>query len=152
MTAEQAAPAVRRPEQVPASPLGPGVTAAEMLDDRHGCRGLHQRRLRFAGGGGFAGGTGSAGGGAGFAGTAGGQGEAWYVITGSGVLDTERTGCVALEPGTAVWLEPGLRLCVPGAADRGSGDPGRHRAGRIGRPGADAAGGTTGRLRAGAHR
>ncbi len=30
------------------------------------------------------------------------------MITGSGVLDTERTGCVALEPGTAVWLEPGL--------------------------------------------
>ncbi len=108
MTAEQAAPAVRRPDQVPPTPLGPGVTAAEMLDDRHGCRGLHQRRLRFAGGGGFAGGTGSAGGGAGFAGTAGGLGEAWYVITGSGVLDTERTGCVALEPGTAVWLEPGL--------------------------------------------
>ena len=95
MSAEQAAPAVRRPEQVPVSPLRPGVTAAEMLDDRHGCRGLHQRRLRF-------------GGGAGLAGTAGGQGEAWYVITGSGVLDTERTGRVALEPGTAVWLEPGL--------------------------------------------
>jgi len=95
MTAEQAAPAVRRPDQVPASPLGPGVTAAEMLDDRHGCRGLHQRRLRFAAG-------------AENAGTAGGQGEAWYVITGSGVLDTERTGYVALEPGTAVWLEPGL--------------------------------------------
>ncbi len=164
MSAEQAAPAVRRPEQVPASPLRPGVTAAEMLDDRHGCRGLHQRRLRFAGGtgtaagaetagtagsagtggetaggagtggtaggaetagtaggagtGGTAGGAGTAGtaGGAGtagtaggeIAGTAGGQGEAWYVITGSGVLDTERTGRVALEPGTAVWLEPGL--------------------------------------------
>ena len=92
MSAGQAAPAVRRPDQVPASPLRPGVTAAEMLDDRHGCRGLHQRRLRFAGG-------------AGIEGTAGGQGEAWYVITGSGVLDTERTGRIALEPGTAVWLE-----------------------------------------------
>ncbi len=95
MSAEQAGPAVRRPEQVPVSPLRPGVTVAEMLDDRHGCRGLHQRRLRF-------------GGGAGLAGTGGGQGEAWYVITGSGVLDTERTGRVALEPGTAAWLEPGL--------------------------------------------
>ena len=101
MSSEQAAPAVRRPEQVPASLLGPGVTAAEMLDDRHGCRGLHQRRLRFAGGAGTAAGAETAG-------TASGQGEAWYVIGGSGVLDTERTGCVALEPGTAVWLEPGL--------------------------------------------
>jgi mannose-6-phosphate isomerase-like protein (cupin superfamily) len=95
MSAEQAVPAVRGPEQVPVSPLGPGVTVAEMLDDRHGCRGLHQRRLRFAGG-------------AGLAGTAGGLGEAWYVITGSGVLETERTGRLVLEPGTAVWLEPGL--------------------------------------------
>ena len=95
MSTEQTAPVVHGPEQVPASLLGPGVTAAEMLDDRHGCRGLHQRRLRFAGG-------------AGSTGTAGGRGEAWYVITGSGVLDTERTGHLALEPGTAVWLEPGL--------------------------------------------
>ena len=48
MNPEQAAPAVRRPEQIPASPVGPGVTATELLDDRHGCRGLHQRRLRRA--------------------------------------------------------------------------------------------------------
>ena len=95
MNTERAVPAVRRPGQIPASPLGPGVTATELLDDRHGCRGLHQRRLRFAGG-------------AALAGTAGGRGEAWYVITGSGVLDAERPGCVALEPGTAVWLEPAL--------------------------------------------
>jgi len=107
MTAGRAAPAVRRPDQVPATPLGPGVTAAEMLDDRHGCRGLHQRRLRLAAGAGSTADAGSAGG-TETAGTAGGLGEAWYVITGSGVLDTERTGCVALEPGTAVWLEPGL--------------------------------------------
>ena len=91
----EAAPAVRRPEQVPASPLGPGVTVAEMLDDRHGCRGLHQRRLRFAGG-------------AELAGAAGGQGEAWYVIGGAGHLDAERAGRVVLAPGTAVWLEPAL--------------------------------------------
>jgi mannose-6-phosphate isomerase-like protein (cupin superfamily) len=95
MSTDRAAPAVRRPEQIPASSLGPGVTATEMLDDRHGCRGLHQRRLRFAGG-------------TGIAGTAGGQGEAWYVISGSGRLDAERPGSVALEPGTAVWLEPAL--------------------------------------------
>ena len=95
MSTDRAAPAVRRPEQIPASPLGPGVTAAEMLDDRHGCRGLHQRRLSFAGG-------------ARIAGTAGGQGEAWYVISGSGRLDAERPGSVTLEPGTAVWLEPAL--------------------------------------------
>ena len=104
MSTEQGAPTVRRPEEVPATPLGPGVTVAEMLDDRHGCRGLHQRRLRFAGGAGTAGTTG----GARAAGTAGGQGEAWYVISGAGQLETERVGRVALAPGTALWLEPGL--------------------------------------------
>src|SRR2546430_1564992 len=85
-------PASRRPE--PAGPLGPGVTVAEMLSDAHGCRGLHQRRLGFADG-------------ARLAGTAGGRGEAWYVITGTGSLATERAGSLALAPGTAVWLEPG---------------------------------------------
>lgn len=95
MSTEQGAPTVRRPEEVPVTPLGPGVTVAEMLDDRHGCRGLHQRRLRFAAG-------------AGAAGTAGGQGEAWYVISGAGHLATERVAGIALVPGTAVWLEPGL--------------------------------------------
>ena len=89
-----AGPAVRSLGQVPATPLGPGVTATELLNDDHGCRGLHQRRLGFAGA-------------ARLAGTAGGRGEAWYVITGTGSLDTERTGPVALAPGTAVWLEPG---------------------------------------------
>jgi mannose-6-phosphate isomerase-like protein (cupin superfamily) len=88
-------PAVRRPEQVPSRPLAPGVTAAEMLNDEHGCRGLHQRRLRFA--------DGSA-----MAGTAGGRGEAWYVISGSGVLDAGAAGRAELRPGTAVWLGPGL--------------------------------------------
>jgi mannose-6-phosphate isomerase-like protein (cupin superfamily) len=90
-----AGPAVRSLEQVPASPLGPGVTAAELLGDDQGCRGLHQRRLEFASG-------------AQVTGTAGGHGEAWYVITGNGLLDTERTGSVALAPGTAVWLEADL--------------------------------------------
>jgi mannose-6-phosphate isomerase-like protein (cupin superfamily) len=95
MSAEAAAPAVRRPEQVPLRTLGPGVTAAELLNDEHGCRGLHQRRLTFAGS-------------ASLSGTAGGQGEAWYVITGTGLLDTERPGNTALAPGTAIWLEPAL--------------------------------------------
>jgi mannose-6-phosphate isomerase-like protein (cupin superfamily) len=95
MSAEAAAPTVRRPEQIPGQTLGAGVTATELLNDEHGCRGLHQRRLRFAGG-------------AGLTAAAGGQGEAWYVITGTGRLDTERLGRVALEPGTAVWLEPAL--------------------------------------------
>jgi len=87
-------PAVRSLDQVATGPLGPGVTAAEMLGDAQGCRGLHQRRLGFAAG-------------ARLPGTAGGRGEAWYVITGTGSLDTERTGSLALAPGTAVWLEPG---------------------------------------------
>ena len=96
---------VRRPEHVPAHALAPGVTAAEMLNDEHGCRGLHQRRLRF-------------GGGAALTGTAGGRGEACYVIRGSGEVDVtagtggsgeEGTGeTIELQPGTAVWLEPGL--------------------------------------------
>ena len=96
-----AGPAVRSLGQVPATPLGPGVTATELLNDDHGCRGLHQRRLGFAGA-------------AQLAGTAGGQGEAWYVITGTGSLDTERTGPLALAPGTAVWLEPGAGYACQG--------------------------------------
>jgi mannose-6-phosphate isomerase-like protein (cupin superfamily) len=94
-------PAVRRPEQVPARPLAPGVTAAEMLNDQHGCRGLHQRRLRLADG-------------AAMTGTAGGRGEAWYVISGSGVLDAGAAGTAGLRPGTAVWLPASLGYrCVP---------------------------------------
>lgn len=88
-----AAPAVRRADEVPASPLGPGVTVTEMLGEDQGCHGLHQRRLGFTTG-------------ARHAGTAGGLGEAWYVITGTGLLDAERAGSIALAPGTAVWLEP----------------------------------------------
>jgi mannose-6-phosphate isomerase-like protein (cupin superfamily) len=87
-----AAPVVRQAADVPPGALGPGVAVRELLNDVHGCRGLHQRRLRLAGG-------------AQVAGTAGGLGEAWYVITGSGFLKTERTGCVALASGTAVWLD-----------------------------------------------
>ena len=87
-------PAVRSVDQVAGSEISPGVTVREMLNADHGCRGLHQRRLGVAAG-------------ARLAGTAGGRGEAWYVITGSGSLDTERAGSAALAPGTAVWLEPG---------------------------------------------
>jgi mannose-6-phosphate isomerase-like protein (cupin superfamily) len=88
-------PVVRRPEQVLARPLAPGVTAAEMLNDQHGCRGLHQRRLRLADG-------------AAMTGTAAGRGEAWYVISGSGVLDAGAAGTADLRPGTAVWLGSSL--------------------------------------------
>src|SRR6185369_12953219 len=87
-------PVVRRPDQVAGAETSAGVTVRQMLNDDHGCRGLHQRRLGVAAG-------------ARLAGTAGGQGEAWYVITGTGSLDTERAGSAALAPGTAVWLEPG---------------------------------------------
>ena len=105
--AEQAAPVVRR--QVPARALAPGVTMAELLDDRQGCRGLHQRRLRLAGG-------------AEIVGEAGGRGEAWYVISGSGTLaaGTAPTGgTAALRPGTAVWLG-----ASQGYRCRALGDPG----------------------------
>ena len=98
---------VRRPEQVPGEPVAPGVTAAQMLTDEHGCRGLHQRRLRF-------------GGEAALAGTAGGRGEAWYVIHGSGILDVTAgaDGTIELQAGTAVWLEPGLVYrCTARAGD-----------------------------------
>jgi mannose-6-phosphate isomerase-like protein (cupin superfamily) len=86
---------VRRPDQVAAEPLAPGVTAAEMLNDEHGCRGLHQRRLRLRDG-------------SMLSGNAEGRGEAWYVISGAGVLDAGAAGTVELQPGTAVWLRSPL--------------------------------------------
>jgi mannose-6-phosphate isomerase-like protein (cupin superfamily) len=95
-------PVVRPPEQVQARPLAPGVTAAEMLNDQHGCRGLHQRRLSLAGG-------------AALTGTAEGGGEAWYVIHGSGVLAA--AGAEELRPGTAVWLRSGLGYRVAATGD-----------------------------------
>jgi arginase len=96
MSTGPATPAVRRPEQVPASPLAPGVTVSELLDDQHGCRRLHQRLLRFAGE-------------AEVTGTAQGHGEAWYVVRGSGVLQVEASGTAVLRPGTAVWMRDSLR-------------------------------------------
>ncbi|MGH3201920.1 MAG: cupin domain-containing protein [Streptosporangiaceae bacterium] len=108
---------VRRPEHVPADALAPGVTAAQMLNDEHGCRGLHQRRLRFASG-------------AALTGTAGGRGEAWYVISGSGALEVgagadgsvEASGSVDLRPGTAVWLSPALGYRAVAGPRDGAGD------------------------------
>jgi mannose-6-phosphate isomerase-like protein (cupin superfamily) len=84
-------PVVRRPEQVPPGPLAPGVAAMPMLNDEHGCRALHQRRLRLEEG-------------AALAATAGGRGEAWYVIRGSGILEAGAAGTAELRPGTAAWL------------------------------------------------
>jgi hypothetical protein len=55
-------PVVRRLNQVAGAETSAGVTAREMLNDDHGCRGLHQRRLGVATG-------------ARLAGTAGGQGK-----------------------------------------------------------------------------
>jgi mannose-6-phosphate isomerase-like protein (cupin superfamily) len=96
-------PVVRRPEQVPARPLAPGVTAAEMLNDQHGCRGLHQRRLSLAAG-------------AALTGTTAGRGQAWYVIHGSGVLAAD-PGTAELRAGTAVWLRSGLGYRVAATGD-----------------------------------
>ena len=91
----RAAPAVRRPEQVPARPVAPGVTVRELLTDAEGSRGLHQRRLSLTGG-------------ALVTGTARGLGEAWYVISGSGTLDAGAHGTAVLVPGTAVWIGESL--------------------------------------------
>jgi cysteine desulfurase family protein (TIGR01976 family) len=77
--------------------VAPGVAAKDMLNDSHGCDGLHQRRLSLEDG-------------ARIDGTAAGQGEAWYVLAGTGRLDvagqgsTAGQGSVGLTPGTAVWL------------------------------------------------
>lgn len=66
------------------------------LDHSHGCRSLHQRRLRFSGG-------------AAVEGTADGLGEAWYVIGGVGHVETAASETVTLRQGTAVWLGRSLR-------------------------------------------
>jgi mannose-6-phosphate isomerase-like protein (cupin superfamily) len=126
VSTERAAPVVRRAEQVPARRLGPGVGVCELLNDQHGCRGLHQRRLRLAGGAAPSGGSlsgaalsggslsggslsgGSLNGGS-LNGAAGGRGEAWYVISGSGAVEVDGSGIVGLEPGTAVWMKGPLR-------------------------------------------
>jgi mannose-6-phosphate isomerase-like protein (cupin superfamily) len=107
MAAEQPVPVPVVRREVPARPLAPGVTVAELLGDRQGCRGLHQRRLRFAAG-------------AEVTGAAGGRGEAWYVIAGSGTLDAGPGGTAALGPGTAVWLPESLGYRCQGLGD----DPG----------------------------
>ena len=48
-------------------------------------------------------------GGAALAGAAAGHGEAWYVIRGSGALDTGAPEVAALGPGTAVWMRDSVR-------------------------------------------
>jgi mannose-6-phosphate isomerase-like protein (cupin superfamily) len=105
--------------------LASGVTQVLLLDDRHGCRRLHQRRLRMAPG-------------AAFGGTCDGFGESWYVISGTGALAADVTasaegtfqagvtgpakgtlpagvtgpgeGTIPLRPGIAVWLRSGTRF------------------------------------------
>lgn len=67
----------------------------EMLNDSHGCRGLHQQRLRLEEG-------------AVLAGTADGVGQAWYVITGTGTLQVPGSPAVALKQGVAVWTARSL--------------------------------------------
>jgi cysteine desulfurase family protein (TIGR01976 family) len=98
----QSAAQTQPPLQSPAKPpvvrasaqpgtIAPGVAAKEMLDDSHGCEGLHQRRLSLDDG-------------ARLDGTADGQGEAWYVLGGTGRVDVPEHGVTDLTPGTAVWL------------------------------------------------
>ena len=104
VSAEQAGPVIREPGQVPAVPLAPGVTVSELLNDQHGCRGLHQRLLRFAGGAEVTGGA---------------AGEAWYVIRGAGTLEAGAPGTVRLRPGTAVWMGTSLRYRCRARPGRG---------------------------------
>ena len=90
----------------PFRPLAPGVTVAEMLNDAHGCHGLHQRRIHLAGSPSL---TDSQS----LAGTAGGAGEAWYVLRGTGRLEPD----VSLRPGTAVWLPAATGYRCEASAD-----------------------------------
>jgi mannose-6-phosphate isomerase-like protein (cupin superfamily) len=73
------------------TPLVPGVTLADLLDDTHGCHGLHQRRFSVRA--------------AELTGVVRERGEAWYVIGGTGDLTvTGYAQPVRLRAGTAVWL------------------------------------------------
>lgn len=90
---ERASPAVRT--AATEIPLGDGVTVAGLLDSPA----LRQRRLSVTGT---------------LAGTAAGQGEAWYVMAGSGQLRET----VPLRPGTAVWLPCSAAYQVAGAGLR----------------------------------
>jgi len=121
-------PVVRRPDQVAGAKISPGVTVREMLNEDHGCRGLHQRRLAVAAG-------------ARLAGTAGGQGEAWYVITGTG-FPGYRTGRVCRpRAGNSGVAGTRRRLCVRG---RRAGDPGGDDPRRVTRIRTDPSGGPAG--------
>ena len=118
MGTERARPTVRGLAQARMRVLGPGVTASELLTDEDGCRGLHQRRLRFASRAALDGTAldRTALDGTALDGAAGGRGEAWYVISGAGALDLDGFKAVPLGSGTAVWMKPGLRFRCQAAA------------------------------------
>jgi mannose-6-phosphate isomerase-like protein (cupin superfamily) len=90
---ERASPAVRT--AAPEVSLGNGVTVAELLNTHA----LRQRRLSVSGP---------------LHGTAAGQGEAWYVMAGSGELQDT----IPLRPGTAVWLPSSAAYQVAGTGLR----------------------------------
>jgi mannose-6-phosphate isomerase-like protein (cupin superfamily) len=81
------APVVLGPDEARALRDAAGVVVSDLLNDTHGCRGLHQRRLAFEDG-------------AVLAGMATGYGESWFVLGGAGQLHPG----VSLVAGTALWL------------------------------------------------
>jgi mannose-6-phosphate isomerase-like protein (cupin superfamily) len=128
MTADAAARVVGPGENLPERSPAHGVTVSTMLDRRHGCAGLHQRRLRCSA-------TSE------IVGSAGALGESWYVVGGNGNLAVGED-TAGLRPDTAFWLrrgtgyrlraESGLQVVVTavlaGAPDEDSGPPLRVRA------------------------
>ena len=87
---------VLRAEETEPRAIQPGVAASQLLDDSHGCSGLHQRRLALDAG-------------AAVSGSADGAGESWYVLNGTGRL---AQGNITLPAQTAVWLPPGAGYSV----------------------------------------
>ena len=85
---------------VPAGTVTPGIAAMDMLGDAHGSDGLHQRRLRLDD--------------ARLDGIAARQGEAWYVLDGTGRLDVPGHGSTDLTAGTAFWLASGMSYALAG--------------------------------------
>lgn len=98
---ERATPAVRTAVQEIS--LGTGVTVAELLSSADGSHALGQRRFSLSGT---------------MRDTAGGQGEAWYVIAGTGELRLTGLGPIGLRPGTALWLPRSAAYRVAGAGLR----------------------------------
>jgi cysteine desulfurase family protein (TIGR01976 family) len=91
-------PVVR--SSVPVGTVAPGITAMDMLGDAHGSDGLHQRRLRLDD--------------TRLDGIAARQGEAWYVLGGTGRLDVPGHGGTDLTAGTAFWLASGTSYTLAG--------------------------------------